>query len=323
MIDNPILLGSPTPAGGLILPITGSGGLAGYEFTGTDGPAVTVQTGPSPDGPWSPLAAPATLAAGTYLLLTRTDTSPVVSVLRTRAPDVAAPVGEVLTVHPDGHVTDTFGRAVLGDPYTVQVGGFVSPAAPEIQGGAVRFHLPAGTAAAPDDGSLADVGEHARIRLPAATWNSGTGPVRIGFDLTHVSSAATAGDPPMTQFRVFLLGGALEWCWAISTDGGGELWFGTTEPDGQLFLNDWNVYSFDAPEDPTGAWVLTLDTAGGRVRASHGGVEVMNEPLPAEFLSGGGGQVALGVWRSRLPVGSGTDWPEQTVTLDNLTITAG
>ncbi|WP_272977102.1 hypothetical protein [Deinococcus geothermalis] len=90
MVTNPILL-DVTPAGGLILEVTGErGGLGGYLLLGQDGPSASVEVSAG-GATWQAVTYPVTLAAGQQLRLTRTDTSAALTTIRALAPLVAAP----------------------------------------------------------------------------------------------------------------------------------------------------------------------------------------------------------------------------------------
>ena len=86
IIPVPILLATATPPEGLLLPVTGPGGLKGVTLLGVDGPDLTVVLGQGLPVTYAPVEYPLTLTAGMVLRLTRTDTSAAVSVLRVQAP---------------------------------------------------------------------------------------------------------------------------------------------------------------------------------------------------------------------------------------------
>ena len=103
--SNPILLGV-TPAGGLILEVTGGrGGLAGYILLGQHGPPCTVEVSTDNGATWRAITYPVTLAAGQQLRLTRTDTSAVLTTIRALAPLVAAPAAFALARDTEGFLT--------------------------------------------------------------------------------------------------------------------------------------------------------------------------------------------------------------------------
>lgn len=85
LIPNPILLDT-TPAGGLIVSVvSGRGGLSGYQLLGLDGLA-TAELSTDSGATWAELVYPHTLAPGEQLRLIRTDTGPVLAILRALAP---------------------------------------------------------------------------------------------------------------------------------------------------------------------------------------------------------------------------------------------
>lgn len=102
LIPNPILIG-PTPAGGVVLPVTADrGGLAGYVLLGQHGPAMTVELSTGTPA-WTAPTYPHTLSVGELLRLTRTDGSPTLTTLR-----MLAPVDDDLTPSPEGPTPGTW-----------------------------------------------------------------------------------------------------------------------------------------------------------------------------------------------------------------------
>lgn len=110
MIQNPILL-DRTPAGGLILPVTGDrGGLSGYVLLGLLGPPATAEISTDGGEAWTTLTYPHELVPGEQLRLTRTDTSPLLTMLRALAPlDEGGPPQEVLPLDNGMPVTELSG----------------------------------------------------------------------------------------------------------------------------------------------------------------------------------------------------------------------
>lgn len=127
----PLLLATSTPPEGLLIPVTGPGGLAGVTLLGVDGPALTVEIGQGLPVTYTPANYPVTLVTDTLLRLTRTDDRAVVTVLRVQASSEPPPPGDTpFTVQTDseGYQTLPEGEVITdADGYQTITNGAATP----------------------------------------------------------------------------------------------------------------------------------------------------------------------------------------------------
>ena len=99
-MNNQIMLAQATPPGGIILRVRNlPGGLVGAVIEGIDGPNVVLEFSDNGVNGWNAFPPPVALSTETYMRLTRTDTSSVISTIR-----LTAPVGVTGALDGEGHL---------------------------------------------------------------------------------------------------------------------------------------------------------------------------------------------------------------------------